>query len=127
MSDNSHRQAHVGLAVVYGVWQYYQATADLAFLRDGGADLMIEVTRHFASRATYDVAEDRSDIAAVMGPDEFHDGYPDAPGQGLRDNAYTNVTGRLDDRTDAWRSSTSWRRGGLRTAGRPAGHAPRGT
>ena len=26
-----------------------------------------------------------------MGPDEYHDGYPGAPGQGLRDNAYTNV------------------------------------
>ena len=26
-----------------------------------------------------------------MGPDEYHDGYPEAPGEGLRDNAYTNV------------------------------------
>ena len=26
-----------------------------------------------------------------MGPDEYHDGYPGAPGQGLKDNAYTNV------------------------------------
>ena len=91
MADNSHRQAHVGLAVVYGVWKYYQATADMAFLRDSGAELMIEVTRHFASRATHDVAEDRFDIASVMGPDEFHDGYPNAPGVGLRNNAYTNV------------------------------------
>lgn len=91
MSDNSHRQAHVGLAVVYGAWQYYQATDDLAFIRDSGAELMIEVTRHFASRATDDATQDRFDIAGVMGPDEFHDGYPDAPGLGLRNNAYTNV------------------------------------
>ena len=27
----------------------------------------------------------------MMGPDEFHDGYPAAPGEGLRNNAYTNV------------------------------------
>jgi trehalose/maltose hydrolase-like predicted phosphorylase len=26
-----------------------------------------------------------------MGPDEFHDGYPDRPGEGVDDNAYTNV------------------------------------
>ena len=26
-----------------------------------------------------------------MGPDEFHDGYPGAPGLGLRNNTYTNV------------------------------------
>ena len=26
-----------------------------------------------------------------MGPDEYHDGYPHAPGQGVRNNTYTNV------------------------------------
>ena len=36
MPDNSHLQRHVGLAVAYSVWQYYQATADLAFLVDVG-------------------------------------------------------------------------------------------
>ena len=39
----------------------------------------------------HDPADDRFDISAVMGPDEYHDGYPDAPGQGVRNNAYTNV------------------------------------
>jgi beta-phosphoglucomutase family hydrolase len=91
MPDNSHRQRHVGLAVAYGVWQYYRATADLTFLRDAGVELMVEVTRFFTSVATYDAASDRFDIAGVMGPDEFHDGYPDAPGLGVRNNAYTNV------------------------------------
>lgn len=91
MPDNSHLQRHVGLAVAYSVWHYYQATADLAFLIDEGAELMVEVTRLFASLATYDEADDRFDIAGVMGPDEFHDGYPGAPGQGVRNNSYTNV------------------------------------
>ena len=26
-----------------------------------------------------------------MGPDEFHDGYPDRPGAGIDNNAYVNV------------------------------------
>ncbi|MET0714171.1 MAG: glycosyl hydrolase family 65 protein, partial [Mycetocola sp.] len=39
----------------------------------------------------YDRDADRYDISGVMGPDEFHDGYPDSPGTGLRNNAYTNV------------------------------------
>lgn len=30
--DNSHRQRHVGLAVAYSVWQYYQASRDVEFL-----------------------------------------------------------------------------------------------
>jgi len=91
MPDNSHRQRHVGLAVAYSVWQHYQATADLSCLIDGGAELMVEVTRLFASLATYDVADDRFDIAGVMGPDEFHDGYPDTPGHGVRNHTYTNM------------------------------------
>jgi beta-phosphoglucomutase family hydrolase len=91
MPDNSHRQRHVGLAVAYSIWQYYQATADLAFMAEYGAELIVEVARLFASLATHDPTDDRFDITGVMGPDEFHDGYPGAAGQGLRNNAYTNV------------------------------------
>ncbi len=91
MPDNSHRQRHVGLAVAYSVWQYYQATGDVDFLIDHGVELLVEVTRLFASLAAYDPADDRFDIDGVMGPDEFHDGPPGAPGTGLRNNAYTNV------------------------------------
>ncbi|HEX6758837.1 MAG TPA: beta-phosphoglucomutase family hydrolase [Propionibacteriaceae bacterium] len=91
MPDNSRRQRHVGLAVAYNAWQYYQTTGDTVWLAHRGADLIIEVARLFTSLATYDEREDRYHITGVMGPDEYHDGYPDAPGQGLRDNAYTNV------------------------------------
>jgi len=91
MPDNSRRQRHVGLAVAFNAWQYYQGTGDVTWLAHRGADLIIEVARLFAALATYDPGEDRFHIDAVMGPDEYHDGYPDAPGQGLRDNAYTNV------------------------------------
>ncbi|WP_433208872.1 beta-phosphoglucomutase family hydrolase [Nocardia sp. CA-107356] len=91
MSDNSHRQRHVGLALAYSVWQYFQATADLGFLIDCGAEILVEVARLFANLAVHDPVEDRFDITGVMGPDEYHDGYPDAPGRGVRNNAYTNV------------------------------------
>jgi len=91
MPDNSSRQRHVGLAVAHNAWQHFQATGDRAWLAARGGELIIEVTRMFASQATYDPAGERFHIAGVMGPDEYHDGYPDAPGTGLRDNAYTNV------------------------------------
>ena len=91
MPDNSYRQRHVGLAIAYSAWQHYQATGDLGFLIEQGAELVIEVARFFAGLATYDSAEDRYSISGVMGPDEFHDGYPDNPGTGLRNNTYTNV------------------------------------
>lgn len=91
MPDDSRRQRHVGLAVAFNAWQYYQATGDVAWLAHRGADLIIEVARFFTTLATPDAATDRYHIAGVMGPDEYHDGYPDATGAGLTDNAYTNV------------------------------------
>jgi trehalose/maltose hydrolase-like predicted phosphorylase len=91
MPDHSGLQRHVGLATAYSVWQHYQATGDMAFLLSQGAELLLEVARFFASLTSYDEAADRYDIEGVMGPDEFHDGYPDAPGKGVRNNAYTNV------------------------------------
>src|SRR5215207_6097152 len=54
-------------------------------------DLVVDVARCFASMAIYDAQEDRYDINLVMGPDEFHDGYPGQPGSGVRNNAYTNI------------------------------------
>ena len=91
MPDNSQNQRHVGLAVAYSVWGYYQSTGNTEFLIHQGAEMLLEVARFFASLARYDEVDDRYDIDAVMGPDEFHDGYPGAPGAGLRNNAYTNV------------------------------------
>jgi beta-phosphoglucomutase family hydrolase len=91
MPDNSWRQRHVGLAVAFNAWQYYAATADLTWLAERGGELIIDVARAFASMAWYDPVGDRFHIEGVMGPDEYHDGYPDTPGSGLRDNAYTNV------------------------------------
>lgn len=91
MPDNSRRQRHVGLAVAYDAWQFYEATGDVTWLRERGAELIIEAARLFAAVAGYDPDQDRFHVAGVMGPDEYHDGYPHAPGEGLQDNAYTNV------------------------------------
>ncbi|MGO4103695.1 beta-phosphoglucomutase family hydrolase [Leifsonia sp. YAF41] len=91
MPDNSHLQRHVGLAIAYSAWKFYESTGEISYLVEQGAELIIEIARFFASVATHDEAADRYDIAGVMGPDEFHDGYPGVPGTGLRNNAYTNV------------------------------------
>jgi beta-phosphoglucomutase family hydrolase len=91
MPDNSHLQRHVGLAIAYNIWQYYQVTADVDFMTEYGAEVLTEVARLFASLTEYDPGDDRFDIAGVMGPDEYHDGYPGSARPGLRNNAYTNV------------------------------------
>ena len=91
MPDRSAAQRHVGLAVAYNCWRYFEATGDETFLLDAGAEIIFEVARHFAYLASYDEALGRWRIRGVMGPDEFHDGYPWAEEPGVDDNAYTNV------------------------------------
>jgi trehalose/maltose hydrolase-like predicted phosphorylase len=53
--------------------------------------MMLEIARFWASIAHYNPERDRYEIHGVMGPDEFHERYPDAPDGGLRNNGYTNV------------------------------------
>jgi alpha,alpha-trehalase len=89
--DPSHRAHHIGIAVAYNVWQYYQVTGDLAYLIDYGAEMLVDIARFWVSRTTYDTERDRFTIHGVIGPDEFHSGYPDRRYEGIDNNAYTNV------------------------------------
>jgi trehalose/maltose hydrolase-like predicted phosphorylase len=89
--DLSRNQRHVNAAIFYNIWRYFQATRDLAFLRDYGAEMMLEIARFWASIAHFNRERRRYEIHGVMGPDEFHEKYPGADDGGLRNNAYTNV------------------------------------
>lgn len=89
--DHTYLQRHVGSAVAHNVWQYFQVTRDVEFLESHGAELILDVARFWSSMARLDEGRGRYDIRGVMGPDEFHDAYPDAPEPGLSNNAYTNV------------------------------------
>jgi trehalose/maltose hydrolase-like predicted phosphorylase/beta-phosphoglucomutase-like phosphatase (HAD superfamily) len=91
MPDYSHLQRHVGLAVAYNAWQYFESTQDRGWLTQHGAELIVDVARLFASMAYYDATDDRFHLRGVMGPDEYHTGNPGNPGGGLDDNAYTNI------------------------------------
>ncbi|WP_324199055.1 trehalose-phosphatase [Nocardia amamiensis] len=89
--DPSGRAHHIGLAIAYNVWQYYQATGDMEFLVENGAELLVEIARFWSSLAGYDAERARYTIRGVIGPDEFHTGYPQAPETGIDNNAYTNI------------------------------------
>jgi trehalose/maltose hydrolase-like predicted phosphorylase/beta-phosphoglucomutase-like phosphatase (HAD superfamily) len=91
LPDHSRNQRHVNIAIAYNVWQHYLVTGSIGFLRFVGAELLVEIARFWASIATWNAEEGRYEIRGVMGPDEYHEGYPDAEEQGLRNNTYTNV------------------------------------
>ncbi len=75
--DNSYLQRHVGAAVAWNVWQYYQVTRDTEFLQFYGAELILEIARFWSSIAIFNEERARYEIHGVMGPDEFH--AADAP------------------------------------------------
>ena len=91
LEDNSQRQRHVNIAIVYNVWRYYKTTGDREFLSRYGAEMILEIARFWASLAEWNETSGRYEIHGVMGPDEYHDMYPDSETGGLRNNAYTNV------------------------------------
>ena len=90
-TDSSHLAHHIGSAVAYTVWHYYQITGDRQYLIDHGAEVLIEIARFWASRRRHDQLRRRYVIENVIGPDEFHSGYPDQPDKGIDNNAYTNI------------------------------------
>ena len=91
MLDNSYLQRHVGCAIAHNVWQYFQVTRDVEFLHAYGAELILDIARFWSSIASFHDERGRYEIRGVMGPDEFHDGYPDSATPGLNNNAYTNI------------------------------------
>jgi len=76
---------HISGDVAWGVWEYWKATGDDAWMASMGVEVMLETARFWASRAARG-EDDRYHIRMVVGPDEYH--------EGVDDNAYTNVLAR---------------------------------
>src|SRR5207342_2194513 len=65
-------EQHISADIAYAVWQYWQATEDVEFLLDAGAEILLETGRFWASRAKPE-ADGRHHIRDVIGPDEYHE------------------------------------------------------
>lgn len=89
--DHSALQRHVSLAVAFNIWQYFHITQDMDFIEAYGAEMFFEICRFWADKSREDTETDRWHIDHVMGPDEFHEKYPDSSEGGVNDNAYTNL------------------------------------
>lgn len=72
-----HITADIALAVV----QYWQVSGDEEFMRDHGAEIVLDGASFWASAATLE-ADGQYHFRNVVGPDEYHDR--------VDDNAYTN-------------------------------------
>lgn len=82
-------EQHISADVAYAVWHYWQATRDAEFLRDAGAEILLETARFWTSRATLE-ADGLRHIRGIIGPDEYH--------EHVDDNAFTNRMARWNIR-----------------------------
>jgi kojibiose phosphorylase len=81
-------QIHVTADVIIGMWHYVQASGDMDFLYDCGAEMVVETARYWRERV--DVVKGRPGyhIYGVMGPDEYK--------PLTNNNAYTNYCARFN-------------------------------
>jgi trehalose/maltose hydrolase-like predicted phosphorylase len=77
-------ELHITAAVAYAISQYWRVTGDDAFMRDYGAEIILDTARFWADRAELEEGEHgrRYAFRDVIGPDEYHDH--------VDNNVYTN-------------------------------------
>jgi len=75
-------ELHISADVAYAVWHYWRATGDDEFLRDYGAEIILETAVFWGSRVEWNDQRGRYEIRDVIGPDEFH--------EHVDNNAFTN-------------------------------------
>ncbi len=89
--DTTFLQRHVNAAIAYNTWQYYLVTCDMEFLSFFGAEMIFDIARYWASKASYNPEKGKYELLHIVGPDEYHTKYPDQQSEGIDNNAYTNV------------------------------------
>jgi len=82
-------QIHITADIAYAIMQYWRVTGDDDFLRDYGAEMILDGARFWAGRAEPEEGPDGErvySIRDVIGPDEYHDH--------IDNNAFTNYMAR---------------------------------
>ena len=80
-------QYHINADIMYALRKYVQATGDEAFLRDCGAEMLVETARLWSDLGFYsDAKGGQFCINGVTGPDEYN--------TVVNNNAYTNLMAR---------------------------------
>ena len=80
-------QYHINADIMYALRKYVQATGDESFLRDYGAEMLVETARLWVDLGFYsDAKGGKFCINGVTGPDEYN--------AVVNNNAYTNLMAR---------------------------------
>ncbi|AFY34816.1 beta-phosphoglucomutase [Calothrix sp. PCC 7507] len=76
-------EVHITADVAYAVWHYWQYTNDDDWMRDYGAEIILDTAIFWESRVQWNQQRQCYDILDVIGPDENHDR--------VDNNAFTNL------------------------------------
>ncbi len=79
-------EIHIAADVAYAAHHYWRVTGDDAFMREYGAELVLDTARFWGSRAEWNAERGAYEINDVIGPDEYHDH--------VDNNAFTNGMAR---------------------------------
>lgn len=67
------RELHINTDVAYAVWQYWQALGDDDWMRDYGAELVLDTAVYWGSRVEWNAKQEHYEIREVIGTDEYHE------------------------------------------------------
>lgn len=76
-------ELHITADVAYAAWHYWQYTGDDAWMRDYGAEILLDTAKFWASCVVWNQERQCYEINNVIGPDEYH--------EQVDNNAFTNA------------------------------------
>lgn len=77
------REIHISADIAYGIWQYWKATGDDAWMEECGGEILLDTAVFWMSRVEWNPTRERYDIREVIGADEYHE-------HNVNNNAFTN-------------------------------------
>ncbi|NJL65468.1 MAG: beta-phosphoglucomutase [Methylacidiphilales bacterium] len=67
------REIHISADIAYAVWSYWLVTGDDDWMRDYGAEIVLDTAVFWGSRVEYNTKYERYEICGVIGADEYHE------------------------------------------------------
>jgi kojibiose phosphorylase len=76
------REIHISADIAYAGWYYWRATRDDDWMRDYGAEIILDTAVFWMSRVEWSTRYERYEIREVIGADEYH--------EHVNNNTFTN-------------------------------------
>ncbi|KAM3101503.1 glycoside hydrolase family 65 protein [Phormidesmis sp. 146-35] len=77
------REIHISADISYATWYYWKATGDDEWMRDCGAELILDTAVFWRSRVEWNTKKEYYEIREVIGADEYHE-------HDVHNSAFTN-------------------------------------